>query len=187
MGTLSYTTAMSVDGYVADASGDFQWSAPDEEVFQFHLDRMAAVSTEVLGRNTYRLMSYWESEPEDDPWGPLEREFARRWQNLTRIVASSTLTQEDLTSDRVRLVADLGLDDLERIVEEASGEVEIFGPTTASAAIRAGMVKDFRFFIVPKVVGGGLRALPDDADLDLSLADHRVFGNGTAYLHYQAR
>lgn len=187
MGSLSYTATMSLDGYVADANGDFQWSAPTDEVFQFHVDRLAAVSTEVLGRNTYLLMRYWEAEPDDGSWVAAEHEFARRWQELERVVASSTLTHEDLGTGRVRLVPDLGLEELAQIVKGASGEVEIFGPTTASEAIRAGVVEDFRFFVVPRAVGGGLRALPDGAHLDLKLVGQRLFDNGTVFLHYQPR
>ncbi|GAA1234586.1 dihydrofolate reductase family protein [Prauserella halophila] len=187
MGTLSYTATVSLDGYAADADGDFQWSAPDDEAFQFHIDRMAVVSTEVLGRNTYLLMRYWDSEPADGSWGAAEHEFARRWHSIEHVVVSSTLTRDDLASERDRLVPGLGLAELEKIVADAAGEVEIFGPTTASAAIRAGMVRDFRFFVVPKVVGGGLRALPDGAQLDVRLAEHQIFGNGIAYLHYEPR
>jgi len=186
MGTLSYTATVSIDGYAADASGDFQWSAPGDEVFRFHTDRLAAISTEVLGRNTYLLMRYWESEPEGGAWDEAEREFARRWQALDRVVASSTLTEADLGPAPARLIRELGLDEIAEIVAAAPGEVEIFGPTTASAAIRAGMVRDFRFFVVPRIVGGGLRALPDDVRLDLRLVEHRIFGDGVAYLHYAA-
>lgn len=78
----------------------------------------------------------------------------------------------------------LDLDEIRRIVEDADGEVEIFGPTVAADAIRAGMVQDFGIFVVPKVVGGGLRALPGDVRLDLDLVERRIFDNGTAYLHY---
>ena len=186
MGTLSFTATVSLDGYAADASGDFQWSAPGDEVFRFHVERMGAVSTEVLGRNTYQLMTYWNAEPEGGSWGEDEREFARRWQGIEHVVVSSTLEPEDLDSQRDRLVPRLELSELEQIVRDAPGEVEIFGPTTAAAAIRAGMVRDFRFFVVPKVVGGGLRALPADAALNLDLVEHRTFGD-TAYLHYARR
>ena len=186
MGTLSFTATVSLDGYAADASGDFQWSAPRDEVFRFHVERMGAVSTEVLGRNTYQLMTYWNAEPEDGSWGEDEREFARRCQGIEHVVVASTLEPEDLDSPRDRLVPRLELSELEQIVRDAPGEVEIFGPTTAAAAIRAGMVRDFRFFVVPKVVGGGLRALPADAALNLDLVEHRTFGD-TAYLHYARR
>ncbi|WP_040518291.1 dihydrofolate reductase family protein [Gordonia neofelifaecis] len=184
MGTLTYTATVSLDGYVADASGDFQWSAPGDEVFAFHVERMGPVSTEILGRNTYLLMTYWENEPADGSWSSEEREFARRWQAIERVVVSSTLIDDDLGSG-TRLIPHLSISELAGIVRDASGEVEIFGPTTAAAAIRAGMVDDYRFFVVPKIVGGGLRALPDDARLDLRLVEHRTFGD-TAYLHYRA-
>ena len=187
MGTLSYTATVSLDGYVADADGDFQWSAPDAEVFRFHVDRMEAVAHEVLGRNTYALMEYWQNPPEGEEWGPDEQEFARRWQAIPRTLVSSTMTAAHLASDTDRLVPRLDPGTLRRIVDEVDGEVEIFGQTTAAEAIRAGMVSDFLFFVVPHVVGGGLRALPPDARLDLELAEQRVFGGGTVLLHYRSR
>jgi len=182
MGILNFTATVSLDGYAADADGDFQWSAPNSAVFDFHVERMAHVSTEVLGRKTYGLMRYWEIDPTDEVWSPAEHEFARRWRDIDKVVASSTLSAEEVGSDR--LVADLSLDELQRIVDDAAGVVEIFGPTVAAAAIRAGLVEQFQFFVVPKVVGGGLRALPGDVRLDLKLAEHRTFDNGTAYLRY---
>ena len=187
MGTLSYTATVSLDGYAADADGDFQWSAPDGAVFDEHVERMATISTEVLGRKTFALMQYWETDPVDQVWSEAEREFARRWRAIEKVAVSSTLTQDDIDSDRVRLVRDLSVAELQRIVDEAPGVVEIFGPTVAAEAIRAGMVAEFQFFVVPKVVGGGLRALPDDAHLDLVLAEHRVFDNGTVQLRYLPR
>lgn len=182
MGTLSYTVTISVDGYAADANGEFDWSAPTDEVFQAHIDRMFDVSAEVLGRKTYQLMTYWERD--DESWGEAEWKFARRWRDIDHIVASSTLAPSDLVSKRARLVPQLSLAELEQIVRNAPKEVEIFGPTTAAPAIRAGMVNDFRFFVVPKIVGGGLRAIPSDVRLDLRLAEQRTFGNGAVYLHY---
>lgn len=187
MGTLTYTATVSVDGYAADADGDFNWSAPSGEVFRFHVARLEPIAHEVLGRRTYALMEYWQSPPADESWSADEHEFARRWKAIPRTVVSSTLTVDDLTNDRDRLVPRLDLGTLRRIVDEAPGQVEIFGPTTAAAAIRAGMVTDFRLFVVPRVVGGGLRALPTDARLELELAEHRAFENGTTYLHYRSR
>lgn len=187
MGILLYSATVSLDGYVADAGGDFQWSAPTDPVFAAHVDRMADVSTEVLGRKTFGLMQYWETDPEDEEWTPAEREFARRWRGIDKVVVSSTLTRTEVESDRVRLVPNLSLVELRRIVDDAAGAVEIFGPTTAAAAIRAGLVDEFQFFVVPKVVGGGLRALPGDVRLDLTLAGHRIFDDGTAQLRYVSR
>lgn len=187
MGTLSYVATVSLDGYVADADGDFQWSGPSDAVFAVHTDRMATVSTEVLGRKTFGLMHYWETDPVDQDWGPAEHEFARRWRAIDKVVVSSTLAVDDVGADRVRLMPELSVADLRRIVDDATGVVEIFGPTTAAPAIRAGMVEEFQFFVVPKTVGGGLRALPDDARLDLELVGHRVFDNGLVQLRYVPR
>ena len=186
MGTLSYTAIMSIDGYAADADGDFQWAAPGDDVFRFHVDRLDAVSTEVLGRRTYELMRYWETDPDDGSWSDDEHEFARRWRGLDLVVASSTLAAAGDASHRARIVGDLSLSALHEVVDEARGEVEIFGPTTAASAIRAGVVSDYRLVIVPKVVGGGLRAIPDGARLDLQLAQRRAFENGTVLLHYRS-
>ncbi len=187
MGTLSYTATVSLDGFVADRDGDFQWTAPGEDVFRFHVERMDVVSTEILGRRTYELMKYWESEPEGELWGPLEKEFAEKWCRLDLVVASSTLTQEAVGSRRARVVSKLTLPVIREVVEQASGEVEIFGPTTAGEAIRAGLVQDFRFFVVPRIVGGGISALPADAATHLSLVEQRTFSNGAVYLHYTSR
>lgn len=195
MGTLTYTTAMSLDGYAADANGDFQWTAPGDDVFDFHIERLEAVSTEVLGRRTYQLMTYWDVDPVDEEWTEAEREFARRWRALDVIVASSTVDAADLGARDPRVVRHLGLDELRRIVTEAPGEVEIFGPTLAGPAIRAGLVQDFRLLVVPKIVGGGLRALPSIDEgapapghsLDLDLVEQRVFRNGTVLLHHRSR
>lgn len=188
MGTLGFTATTSLDGYVNDASGDFQWSVPSDEVFQSHIDRLTSIKVEILGRKTYQLMQYWEQDPEDDSWGDAEREFARLWRGIELVVVSSTLTDTDITGGRARLVSELSVEDVAEIVAATDGEVEIFGPTTAAPAIRAGLVQDFRFYVVPKLVGGGVRALPDDVTLDLQLVDSEHFGaGGPTFLHYWSR
>jgi riboflavin biosynthesis pyrimidine reductase len=131
-------------------------------------------------------MQYWETDPDGEDWGPAEWEFARRWRGIDKVVVSSTLTPEGIGSERVRLVPDLSLVELRRIVDEATRVVEIFGPTVAGEAIRAGLVDEFQFFVIPMMVGGGLRALPDDVRLNLRLAEHRIFDDGTAHLHYRS-
>lgn len=184
MGTLTYAATVSLDGYVADSSGDFQWSAPSDAVFATHLDRIRQVSTEILGRKTYELMRYWHSEPHAEQWSPAEREFARLWQNINTFAASSTLTSGKLASADDVIVPELTVDRIVEIARQASGVVEIFGPTTAAPAIRAGVVDVYEFFIAPKVLGGGLPALPRDVRLDLTLTDHRIFDDGTVQVRY---
>lgn len=184
MGTLIYATSLSIDGYVADADGDFLWSAPSDEVFAVHVDRMSTVSAEVLGRKTYQLMTYWEKPPEGVTWSEAEHEFARRWRGIDRVVVSSTLAESDIVSDGTRLVPRITLSDLSDLVDAAPGVVEIFGPTVAAEAITAGLVDEYHLFVVPRLVGGGLRALPDGAQQAVHLREHRIFDDGTAMLRY---
>lgn len=160
MGTLCYTTSVSLDGFVADPTGDFQWGAPDEEVFEYHLDRMADPSAEMLGRNTYELMKYWDAEPEGEDRGEPAREFARLVGKVKLFVASSSKTETEVTSPNAELIGHLTLDRLKEIVREAPSEADIFGPTVAREALLACLVEDYQFFVVPKVDGGGLRARP---------------------------
>lgn len=186
MGMLNYATAMSLDGYIADEHGNFDWAAPTEEIFAVHLARLAHVSTEILGRKTYALMRYWDAESVDEPWTQAERDFARDWPKIDKVVVSTTLSDDQLVTGRERLVRSMSLDDIRQIVHEASDVVEIFGPTTAAEAIRAGLVDRFEFFIVPVMIGGGLAALPSGVRCDVRLTQQRVFENGTVYVRYEA-
>ena len=119
MGTLSYTATVSIDGYAADSDGDFQWSGPGDQVFQFHVERMGAISHEVLGRKTYQLMAYWDAEPEDGAWTAEEQEFAKLWRGLERTVVSTTLGPQDLTFSWDRLVPSLDTEALRQNVDDA--------------------------------------------------------------------
>lgn len=186
MGTLRYAVTMSLDGFAADEEDGLQWSVPDAEVFDVHVERLAGVTTEVLGRKTYRLMDYWEHYDEVDG-SEAEYEFARHWVNIEKVAVSTTMSSEELSSARSRLVPDFTLRDLEDIVAETDGIVEIFGPTTAAEAIRAGMVDEFEFFIVPVMIGAGLKALPDGVRLDLKRVEQRMFKNGVVYMRYETK
>ncbi|MBB4137376.1 dihydrofolate reductase family protein [Gordonia humi] len=184
MGTLSYVATMSLDGCITDADGDFGWTAPSPEMFDVHVERMREVSTEVLGRKTYDLIRYWTHLPADQP--AAHREFARLWRGLDKVVASSTMAADDLADPVDRLVADLTVADVREIVAEATGVVEIFGPTTAAAAMRADLVDRYRFFVVP-VILGGRPAIPADVHVDLELVHHEVFADGVVHVEYERR
>lgn len=184
MGTLSYTVSMSLDGYAADINGSLDWSVPDEDLFAFHIERMSGVSTEILGRTTYELMKYWEQEPSDETWTELEHEFSQKWLEIDQFVASTTLTPAQIDEQHTQLLPHLTVEQIQQIAEQAQGEVEIFGPTTAGLAIRHGLVSDYRFFLVPVVLGAGLPALPFGPATRLHLKHQHTFANGVIYLHY---
>ncbi|MFD2794709.1 dihydrofolate reductase family protein [Promicromonospora vindobonensis] len=187
MGTLSYFANMSADGYTVDTDGRFDWTDPTDEVLAFINEIESDVAVYVHGRRMYETMVYWETyEPGPDP-DPHSTRYAEIWRGMEKVVASSSLPEEAITSARTRIVRDLQLGELRRITDCAPGAVSVGGPTVAADAIRAGLVDDFRFFVYPEVLGGGLSALPSDARLSLRLVDTRTFASGCVYLHYAPR
>ncbi len=187
MGTLRYFANMSADGYTVDADGKFDWIVPTDEVLAFINEIESDVAVYVHGRRMYETMVYWEThEPGPDP-DPNMTRYAEIWQGVEKVVASSSLPEEAITSARTRLVRDLQLGELRRIANCAPGGVSVGGPTVAAEPIRHGLIDDFTFFVYPEVVGGGLPALPPDARLSLRLVDTRTFANGCVYLHYVPR
>ncbi|MFD6448151.1 dihydrofolate reductase family protein [Promicromonospora sp. NPDC060204] len=187
MGTLRYTANMSADGYTVDAEGSFDFTQPTDEILAFINENESDVAVYVLGRDMYETMVYWEThDPGPDP-NPHTDRYAEIWQGVDKVVASSSLPQDAVTSARTRLVRDLQPGELRRIVNCAPGTVSIGGPTVAAEFIRQGLVDDFRFVVYPEVVGGGLPALPRDARLRLRLVDSRTFDGGCVYLRYAPR
>lgn len=181
MALLIYSGITSLDGYVADESGRFDWAAPDEEVHTFLNDLERPVRTNLYGRRMYEVMAAWEDMgTADDP--PFIRDFAALWKAADKIVYSKTL--DAVTTTNTRLERTLDLDAVRRIKAEAEGDISIGGPTLAASAIRAGLVDEYYAVVAPVIVGGGRRFLPDDVRLDLVLLGERRFGNGMVYLRY---
>ncbi|MGH9020947.1 MAG: dihydrofolate reductase family protein [Acidimicrobiales bacterium] len=182
MARLSYTAIVSLDGYVEDRHGDFSWATPDEQVHALANDLTRPLGTHLLGRRMYETMLYWEgvSSESDDP--PVAREFAEIWQRADKVVYSTTLAAP--ASARTRLERDFNVDDVRAFVDRAELDVAVAGATLAAHAIRAGAVDDFHLIVVPVMIGGGRRALPDDAWVDLTLVEVRRFDSGVVYLHY---
>jgi dihydrofolate reductase len=185
MARLIYTTIASLDGYVNDASGGFEWAAPDAEVHAFVNDLERDVGTYLCGRRLYEVMVYWETAPTDDPGGDIGHDYARIWQAADKVVHSRTL--DAVTSARTTLERDFDSESVARFVASADRDVSIGGPTLAAVALRAGIVDELRLLTVPVVVGGGTRTLPDGLRLDLELLDLRRFAAGATYTRYAVR
>ena len=175
---LVYSAIASLDGYVADADGRFEWSAPDEEVHAFVNDLERPVGTFLLGRRMYEVLVPWETI--DDP-APAMRDFAQIWRAADKVVYSRTL--EAPSSARTRIEREFDPEAVRRM--KAEGELSIGGPELAGHAIRAGLVDELRLFLSPVVVGGGTPALPDGVRWPLELVDERRFGNGVVYARYR--
>ena len=182
MPRLVYSVACSLDGYNSDAGGGFDWAFPSEEVVTAINDDMADVSTFLYGRRMYETMHGWETEPE---WAdtPEMARFAGIWQRAEKVVYSRTL--DDVVTTRTRLERELTAESIARALDAAAGDVTIEGPTLAATAFRLGLVDVVQLLICPAIVGGGIRALPDDVRLDLRLVRERRFDNGMVQVTYE--
>jgi dihydrofolate reductase len=184
MGRLVFTSIASLDGYVADAWGGFDWAAPDDEVHAYVNSLEHETGTYLLGRRMYETMRYWETAPTSDP-GPVADRFATLWQAADKVVYSTTLPA--VQTARTRLERWFSPSAARAMAAASERDVSIGGPTLAAHALRARAVDEVRIFRVPTVVGGGTPALPEGARFDVELLDARTFGNGTTYARYAVR
>jgi len=180
MARLIYSAIASLDGYVADENGNFDWAAPDEEVHSFVNDLLRPVGTHLLGRRMYDVMAVWETLTDQ---APVMRDFAEIWRSADKIVYSRTL--ESVSSARTRIERDFDPEAVRQLKASAGRDIAVGGPELAAQALRAGLVDECHLFVTPVVVGGGNRSLPDNVRLDLDLRDVRRFGNGVVYLRYR--
>ncbi|CAN5510631.1 dihydrofolate reductase family protein [soil metagenome] len=182
MGTLVYTGIISLDGYLNDPHGRFDWAAPSEEVHAFVNELERGTGTYLYGRRMYDTMTYWETTMTDTDDSPITADFQRIWRAARKVVYSTSLdavATEDTTIERVfdpDAVADL--------VGRADTDVSIGGAHLAAQALRAELVGEIRMLLVPVIVGGGTAFLPEGLRLELELRDERRFANGTVYLRY---
>jgi dihydrofolate reductase len=185
MAKLIYSGIHSLDGYLADENGDFDWAAPDEEVHSFVNELERGVGTYLYGRRMYDVMSYWDTDEATVDQPPFIQEFAEIWRAADKVVYSTTLGAE--YTDRTRIEPRFNPDAVREMKAAANGDLTVGGPNLAVHAIRAGLVDEFHMFVVPVAVGGGLRYLPDAVRIDLELLDERRFENGTVFLRYALR
>jgi dihydrofolate reductase len=183
---LLYSAIASLDGYVVDTEGRFDWAAPDEEVHAFVNDRERAVGTYLYGRRMYDVMRYWaDPDPQADSASAAVGDYRRIWQAADKVVFSTTLRSVD--TPRTELVALLDPDALRRHKATATADLSIGGPTLAAQALRAGLVDEIGLFLHPVSVGGGTPALPHEVRLDLALAEQHTFAHGVVFLRYELR
>ncbi|WEO77243.1 dihydrofolate reductase family protein [Cryobacterium sp. SO2] len=184
MGTLICTGITSLDGYVADADGNFDWSTPSDEVHTFVNDLERSVGTYLYGRRLYEVMVAWERMHLDDDDQPaVMRDYTAIWQAANKIVYSSTLAEP--SSSRTRIERTFGPDAVRRLKESTPGSLSIGGPHLAAQAFEAGLIDEVQLFVSPIIIGGGTKFLPDDLHLSLELKDEYAFRNGVVYLGYR--
>jgi dihydrofolate reductase len=181
MADLIYSAIASLDGYVADEDGSFEWAAPDEEVHAYVNDLERSVGTYLYGRRMYETMAVWDTMAVDDE-PPALRDFAEIWRAADKVVYSRTLA--GVSSARTRIEHEFDPGAVREMKERSSHDITVGGPELAAHAIRAGLVDELQLFLAPVVVGGGTSALRSGPRLRLDLLDERRFGNGTVYLRY---
>jgi dihydrofolate reductase len=185
MGKLIYSAIMSLDGYVADKDGNFDWAVPDDEVHTFINDLERPVGTYLYGRRMYEVMLGWETAHTRADQPPVMRDFAEIWQAADKIVYSKTL--QTVSSARTRLERDFDPEAVRQMKARAGRDMTVGGPHLAAQAFRSGLVEECHLFVAPVVVGGGKQSLPDNVRLNFQLLDERRFGNGMIYLSYRTR
>jgi dihydrofolate reductase len=183
MGKLIYTAITSLDGYVEDEKGKFDWAEPDEQVHAFVNDLERGAATYLYGRRMYETMVGWETDPTLAERSPLMAAFAETWQAADKVVYSTTL--ETVSTARTRIERAFQPDAVRTMKARADRDLTVGGPNLAAHAFEAGLVDECRLFLVPVVVGGGKPALPEGRRLNLELIEQRAFGNGTVYLRYR--
>jgi dihydrofolate reductase len=189
MGKLIYLITTSLDGYVADENGNFNWAMPSEEVHQFVNDTVRSVGTSLLGRNMYEVMKIWDEIPTEGVGGPMDgpspamNDYAKIWQSANKIVYSTSLT--DLTIANATIERSFDPSAVRKMITASDKDVNIGGPRLAAEAITAGMIDEYHQVIAPVLVGGGKHWLPEGVKLKLQLVETRTFENGFVYLHYR--
>ena len=182
MGRLIYSAIASLDGRTVDENGSFDWAAPGEQVHRYVNDLERDVGTYLYGRRMYDVMAVWETmdRPEQSDTA---RDFARIWQQADKVVFSRTL--EAVTTPRTSLVRHFDAEAVRALKAAAERDLTVGGPGLAAQALAAGLVDECQLFVVPEIVGGGTRWLPEGLRVSLALGDEYRFDDGTVFLRYR--
>jgi dihydrofolate reductase len=182
MAKLIYSAIASLDGYVEDEQGAFDWAAPDEEMHAFVNDLERPIGTHLYGRRMYETLVSWETVSTGHDQPAVVRDFAEIWRAAEKIVYSRTL--QTVSSARTRLEREFDPGAIRRLKQGSAADITVGGAELAAQAIAAGLVDECHLFLGPIVVGGGKRALPDNVRVEFELLDERRFQSGVVYLHY---
>ena len=183
MAKLIYSALTSLDLFVADKTGNFDWAAPDEEIHTFVNDLGRPIGTHLYGRRMYEVLVAWESDDIVVGQPPLIADFASIWRGADKIVYSRSL--ESVSSARTRIERDFDPEAIRAMKASADRDISIGGPELAAQALRAGLVDEIHLILNPIIIGSGNPALPDDLRVRLQLLDERRFGSGALYVRYR--
>jgi dihydrofolate reductase len=188
MGKLIYLITTSLDGYVADEKGNFDWGRPSEEVHAFVNDQLRNVGTILMGRKLYEVMKVWDNIPTEGTGGPMDgpslamNDYAKIWRGANKVVYSTTLSDVDIANATLERTFDPSA--IQKLVAESDRDFDIGGPHLAGEAMKANIIDEYHHIVVPVAIGNGNPWLPQNLKLELKLTDVRKFENGFAHLQY---
>jgi len=184
MRNVTYSMGMSLDGYIVGPDGRFDWTMPDAEVFRFHIDEIQEVGVHLMGRRLYETMLYWETAEENQSLDAAELEWAGLWNPLPKVVFSTTLSA---VQGNARLASGGLAEEIERLrAEPGEGDIAIGGATLAVEAAALDLIDEYRPWVYPVLVGGGIPYFPHrERRVDLELMETRPFSSGVVYLRYR--
>ena len=186
MGKLTYGMLASLDGYVEDRGGSFDWATPDEEVHAHANAEQARTGTDIYGRRMYEMMVYWETADQEEGANPVTIEFAKHWQATDKIVVSRTL--KEFVSGRTRLVSSLDAEEVARLKTGSAKNIAVSGPTLAASFLNQGLVDEVSIYYVPIVVGGGLPMFKNvERPFQLERIEETSFESGMVFVRYAVR
>ena len=183
MGRLVYSTQVSLDGFIADRDGSFEFTHPDDEVHGYVNDVLRPIGTHLYGRRLYDVMVFWETVGDDSSVDPVARDFGRYWRAADKVVYSRTL--ERVASGRTTIEREFDPAAVRRLKETSGTDLLVGGAELAGAALRAGLVDEVRLFVFPVLVGGGRPAFGEDVRARLELSEERRFTGGVVHLRYE--
>jgi dihydrofolate reductase len=182
MSKLIYITNASLDGYVEDQTGAFDWINPDE-AHAFITELLQPIGTYLYGRRLYETMAYWDAPVDSYP--PDHRDFAKTWQKARKIVFSRTLTAA--TTRNTRVERDFDVEVVRALKRQSEHDIAIGGAELAGVALEANLVDECRLFLNPVIVGGGKPAFRRALRRNLELVETHRFGTGVIHVRYRVR
>ena len=184
MRSVTYSMGVSLDGYIVGPDGGFQWTAPDDGLFQFAIEQIREVGVHLMGRRLYEAMLYWETADQDPSLDDAKREWIDLWNPLPKVVFSNTLSSVE---GNARLASDGLAEEIERLrAEPGEGNIAIGGATLAIQVAALGLIDEYRPKVYPVLVGGGIPFFPQaERRVDLELVESRTFDTGVIYLRHR--
>lgn len=182
MGRLVFGMMTSLDGYINDPRGGFDWGQVSEQVHRFAEAEEASVGINIYGRRMFETMKIWDTVFEDQSVSQFERDYSLIWRDTDKIVVSRSLPE--VTTSRTRLVRELTAADVALLKAESAKDISVSGPTLGSALLRQGLVDEVSIYYIPVAVGAGTPMFQVDDLVRLERQQVETFGNGVVFMRF---